>query len=692
MESSALTESARPQWYAHGYNRAELYRLAAAMGWLPRRLRLGLSRRIGRLAQSFLPAERAATRKTLEVMTGATGRRLDELTAEVFGEFAMCFSDLITASRRPARIGSYLGVIRGRELLQGVDGALISLTAHVGNWELAGRVLAQHSERTTHVVVAVEEARALERWLRRDGRGLRFVPRSHPTVSLTLMAALRRGDAVALQGDRALGNRGDVLVPFFAGGTVSSRARGRSACPPRVLHARWRRPLRAARAPAHDDRAWQRGGGARRLGRHARANRRREADPVVQLLRRVEPLRPVTEVVELEEAERRSRELAAILPPRISPPFTGSFIRSATLYDEYVLRLTLGIFCTTGLAKAAEAPGTTDELVARAGFEPGRARVPVDWMLRRLSHRGILAQRDVDGRSSFQLHGQVPELDPAEILEAQRRQDVSWQPSYVLAEMVAQDYPVFLRGERTGEEVLFSPSRLRLWVNFFSNDNGLYVVNNLVGAAAVVELMPPAPVAVMELGGGLGSGAAALLDELRRSGRWADVREYRFTELVPFFMRRGQQALQMRFPDASFLTFGALDMNVPFAGQGVAPGSVSLVYAVNTLHVARDLDFTLREILGALVPGGRLVVSECIRTAPAQAIYIEFIFNLMETFRSPVLHPSYRPNGGFLAPEEGQGAMEAAGFVDVRMLPDIPSFRERFPHFQVGAVGATRPG
>jgi lauroyl/myristoyl acyltransferase len=185
------------------------------MGWLPRRLRLGLARRLGRLAQSFLPAERAATQKTLEVMTGARGRRLDELTAEVFAEFAMCFSDLITASRRPARIGSYLGAIRGREHLQGFDGPLISLTAHVGNWELAGRVLAQHSARTTHVVVAVEEARALERWLRRDGSGLRFVPRSHPTVSLNLIAALRRGDAVALQGDRALGNRGDVLIPFF---------------------------------------------------------------------------------------------------------------------------------------------------------------------------------------------------------------------------------------------------------------------------------------------------------------------------------------------------------------------------------------------------------------------------------------------------------------------------------------------
>jgi lauroyl/myristoyl acyltransferase len=66
------------------------------------------------------------------------------------------------------------------------------------------------------VVVAVEEARALEGWLRRDGDGVRFVPRSAPTVSLGLMAALRRGDAVALQGDRALGNRGDIALPFFA--------------------------------------------------------------------------------------------------------------------------------------------------------------------------------------------------------------------------------------------------------------------------------------------------------------------------------------------------------------------------------------------------------------------------------------------------------------------------------------------
>jgi SAM-dependent methyltransferase len=400
----------------------------------------------------------------------------------------------------------------------------------------------------------------------------------------------------------------------------------------------------------------------------------------------------IKEVIDVGQAHQMAEALADVLPARVKAPFTPAFVRSARLYDEFIHRLVFSVFRASDLAAAVvDVPSTVDEIVARAGFEAGRARVPVEWILRRLTHRGILEQTDGDG-ARFRARGVVPELDPAAVLEEQRRQDPSWLPSYVLAATVAQDYPAFLRGERTGEEILFSPARLRLWVDFFSNDNGLYAVNNLVGAGAVEEWMPPAPVAILELGGGLGSGAAALLDRLRRAGRWADIGEYRFTELVPFFLRRGQTALQTRFPDASFMQYGTLDMNRAFAEQGVAPESVSLVYAVNTLHVARDLDFTAREIYQALAPGGRLVVSECIRTTPAQAVYVEFIFNLMETFRSPVLHATYRPNGGFLTPEQWLGAMRGAGFADVAILPDIAALRDRFPDFNVGAVTAGRPG
>jgi SAM-dependent methyltransferase len=394
-------------------------------------------------------------------------------------------------------------------------------------------------------------------------------------------------------------------------------------------------------------------------------------------------------IIDVAAAQGMARDLAEILPAPVKAPFTASFIRSAGLCDEFVHRLVFSIFRECGLAAAVTvSPGTVDELIARAGLEPTRARVPVDWILRRLSERGILEPTGDPPR--FRFRAGVPELDPSAMREEQERQDPSWRPTYVLAETVARDYPAFLRGERTGEDILFSPTRLRLWVDFFSNTNGLYVVNNLVGAGAVEAWNPPAPLSVLELGGGLGSGAVALLESLRRTGRWEDIREYRFTELVPAFLRRGQNALQTRFPEASFVTFGSLDMNQPFEKQGVTPGSASLVYAVNTLHVARDLDFTLREIFGALTPGGRLVVSECVHTAPTQVVYVEFVFLLMETFRSPVLHPIHRPNGGFLTPEQWQGAMQAAGFVDVDVLPDIAGLRARFPDFIVAAIGATR--
>jgi Kdo2-lipid IVA lauroyltransferase/acyltransferase len=121
--------SARPRWYGHSYNRASLYRIAEALGWVPRGVRLALARGFGHLAPRFL---------------------------------------------------------------------------------LAGR-----SARRTNVVVAPEEAPDLERWVRRNGDGMRFLPRTHPGIGVQLVAALRRGEVVALQGDRALGTRGDVSIPFF---------------------------------------------------------------------------------------------------------------------------------------------------------------------------------------------------------------------------------------------------------------------------------------------------------------------------------------------------------------------------------------------------------------------------------------------------------------------------------------------
>ncbi len=380
--------------------------------------------------------------------------------------------------------------------------------------------------------------------------------------------------------------------------------------------------------------------------------------------------------VDFARADAVAATVTRLLPPSVAPLFGPRFTRSDFLFDEYVHRLTVQVFAECGLEAALAEWRGPEDVAARCGLDPQSSAVPLHWILRHLARRGVLAS----DAGRFRAEHAIAAVDPAHVLAEQRRHDATCLPSYALAETAAREYPEFLRGERSGEEILLAPRRLSLWTSYFSNDNPLYAVNNAVGAAALVEWMPAGRGALLELGGGLGSGALAVRDRLAAGGRLGDVQAYRFTELVPAFLRRGERLLRERWPDPAVLTTAALDMDRPFAEQGVAPASMSVVYAVNTLHVARDLAFTLGEIRGALRRGGRLVFSECIRPRPGQTIYPEFIFNLMQTFRAR----------GFQTPEQWAEALTAAGFAGVTFLPDVARIRDVFPGFYAAAIGATR--
>ena len=379
----------------------------------------------------------------------------------------------------------------------------------------------------------------------------------------------------------------------------------------------------------------------------------------------------------------------SLLPQDILPLFGDGFVRSCDLHEEYVFRLTLDVFRRTGLEAVCAKPVTTEEAIAEAGLLAHVARVPVDWILRGLAARGVL-HTSADGPAvRYRLPGDLPELDAESVRAAQERHDRTALPSYAIAALAAEHYPEVLRGETAGESVLFGPDRIGAWFDYFSNDNVLYAISNAIGAIACDAALPDAGGAILELGGGLGSGAEALLSRLGAKGRAAGVSSYRFSEISLPFLRRAQKSLKTRFPETVF-AFARLDMNKPFAEAGVLPQAYALVHGVNTLHVAHDLAFTLGEIRNALAPGGAVVISECVRPFPGQPVYVEFVFNLLEAFREPVLVPGWRDNGGFLTPEQWTVALEANGFRDVRIVPDIAVIRDVYPSFVVAAVSASR--
>jgi KDO2-lipid IV(A) lauroyltransferase len=238
----ALDDVVRPAWYTHRFNRAGWYRLAHAVaGALPRAARIRVAGATARVLAPWFAAERAVVRANVaRIAPTSSARAQTALVHAVFRNFGICFADLLT-SNREHEVAGLLSRVDGEEHVRASAGrrrGLIVLTAHLGNWELAGRLLARRAARPTHVVVAAEADPRVEQMLRGAAAPVHFVVRDEPTAALPLVAALRRDEVVALQGDRALGNRGDVSLPFFGapasfplGPFVLARASGASVVP-----------------------------------------------------------------------------------------------------------------------------------------------------------------------------------------------------------------------------------------------------------------------------------------------------------------------------------------------------------------------------------------------------------------------------------------------------------------------------
>jgi SAM-dependent methyltransferase len=388
--------------------------------------------------------------------------------------------------------------------------------------------------------------------------------------------------------------------------------------------------------------------------------------------------------------EQLSLEIRQSLDPELRPLFSREFIVCSEWYDRFTTETVGEALAGLGLVEALDSSTTAGEIVASRGFA-ARSAVTLSWMLEKLAEEGYLEAEGAGESRRYRRRAPLPS-GSASSKEKAFAIDPACAPAFAVVEQLAENIGAFFRGEKTGEEILFSPSKLSLWFDYFNNANLLYAVNNRLGAEAVFRVLPSTRVAeVLELGGGCGSAAIALFERLEAGGRLDAIARYRFTEPVPTFLRRGERALRQRFPGVT-LEAGKLDMNQDFAGQGVAVGSVDIVYAVNTIHVAQDLSSTLSRIFEALAPGGCAVFSECLRLREGQPVYVEFIFNFLENFVGVATDPAVRPTHGFLTPGNWRAALGRAGFERIEFLPDVERLSREFPTIFVGALLARRPG
>ena len=329
--------------------------------------------------------------------------------------------------------------------------------------------------------------------------------------------------------------------------------------------------------------------------------------------------------------------------------------------------------------------GHVDALAGRTVARPEHW----NWMLRKLERSGLV-ELDPWGRIARRI---APEED-AETLKREILAEIpDLAPSLALLDAARDGYVDFVLGKRSGADILLTPAVVPLWQKYFDNANFGYAPNNVVAANLCARALQRrasggvcgAPARVLEIGGGLGSAAEAVIHHIA-----PQLGHYTFSEVFPYFLGSAKKRLGRAFPEVAF-DFVPLDINRPFGEQGAPAAGADLVVAVNVLHVSRDVGKTLAEVRRALAPGGTLVMVECVRPGPGVPIYVDYPFQLLDEFFRIEDAGGDRPHGGFLTVKDWHHLLARAGLAAVEMLPDHVEVAKWYAGYHLVGLAAEAP-
>jgi SAM-dependent methyltransferase len=384
----------------------------------------------------------------------------------------------------------------------------------------------------------------------------------------------------------------------------------------------------------------------------------------------------------VQPSDPRLAEYLKEYPP---PVFSERLYQSIELLERYSVDMAIDLAGRLNVTDHLSQWRSLDDLGRLLSFQPS-FKVALHWILERLVEIDCVEARTDGNTRLYHLRHTLRKADLESLRAAGLQIDPANAATLALLDYAASLYPAVANGEQSGDRNLLGPQGVPLWLNYFHNDNLSYAVNNWVGAALAAERVSNLRrLRILEVGAGPGSASEILLRLFDERGLLPRVERYLITEPNAFFLRCGQRKLARQYPDLS-LEWGALNLDLPWNSQGINPGEFDLIYAVNVMHISKDLLFSLNEARSALASDGWLVIGECLRPYFNQPIYPELMFQILESFTSVQTDPEIRPNPGFLTAEHWRRAFTRAGFQRAEVAPNIDRIREIYPHFFTGAI------
>src|SRR5262245_15917603 len=234
---------------------------------------------------------------------------------------------------------------------------------------------------------------------------------------------------------------------------------------------------------------------------------------------------------EMTRSDPRLAECLKEFPPTI---FSERLYQSIELMERYSIELAVDLLGQLNLAEQLGAWRSADELCGLLGFQ-ARFRIALQWILTRLLETGCIeAQRDSE-TASFHLQNPPWKPDLKYFRELGLSIDRANTGTLDLMDYAASAYPAVATGQ-SGDNNLFGPQGVPLWLNYFNNDNLTYAVNNWVAAAAAADRLSSRPtLRVLEIGAGTGSATEILLTLLSERELLPRLKRYVVTEPNAYF-------------------------------------------------------------------------------------------------------------------------------------------------------------
>ncbi|WP_126325160.1 SDR family NAD(P)-dependent oxidoreductase [Legionella cherrii] len=204
-----------------------------------------------------------------------------------------------------------------------------------------------------------------------------------------------------------------------------------------------------------------------------------------------------------------------------------------------------------------------------------------------------------------------------QLLELCCQQDSNYEAYYRLAYLCYLNYESILTGNKAPAEIVFSEEGLNLLFALYAKSPESRKCNQQI-AKYLGEFLRTTNkrVKILELGAGVGATTETLMDVLNQ---YEQV-DYYYTDVSSFFLNQGKKLqANVRFN----LQCEHLDMNHL---AELADGSFDVILASNVLHLANDLDLTLKELQRILKPQGVFLLNEAVQ----EQAYLNFIFGLFD--------------------------------------------------------------